>query len=585
MKYCFLILLFAALTCSGQAGREFLNRGDSAYEKGDYAVAITCFEQAIDLAGSEYTVEVTARNSLGNALCMTGKPDEGMKHYMYALKIAEKHDDKLNMIKVQKNIGTLYSEQKDFDNALACYYKALDFATSINHQPLAADCYNNIGVILEQREQYTEALELYKKALHIYTKERNRQRTGMTLNNLAIVYKYLKDYPNAILNYNRSIAISGEIGDQFMQAANQNNLGNVYAETGDYRNSLKLCMLANNNAKAIKAQEIIVESYDGIATAYEKMGNYVKALEYRKLYDREKSDFINTERSAQVSNLKIAYETEQKEQQIQLLNQEKEISALKIKEQQQGITQRNQLLWLTGIVLITTIMSAWFWIKQLRLKHRLKQEAGIKETEQIERSRIAKDIHDELGSGLSKINLLSTVISRNTALSQEAQANIISIQNITRSIIGNMHHLIWALGPEDTTLSGLIIDMREYTSDYLEDFPTEIRYRIPAHIPRHLITKKSHHALSMVVKECINNIVKHAHASEITFEVEVGNTLRICIADNGTGMDNTRKHQGNGLRNMHDRITALGGSLRVEAGHERGTSIILEVPLTGILKV
>jgi signal transduction histidine kinase len=370
-----------------------------------------------------------------------------------------------------------------------------------------------------------------------------------------------------------------------MLAANQTNLGNVYALTGNYKKSLELCLLANDNAKSIDAVEIIIESYEGISTAYEKLNLLSEAIKYRKLFELEKDKFINIERSKQLAEMQIKFETQKKETEIKSLHQEKRITDFKIKEQESLLTKKNYQLVVFLFLIFGLFIISYFWRKSQKLKNILENEKIIKETEEHERLRIAKDIHDDLGSGLSKINFLSEIITKKTENFPELLNNSKAIKETSTKMIENMRDLIWALNPDNNTIANLLARMREHSSDYLEDYPIEIHNNFPENPPKNAITKESHRELFMVVKESLQNIVKHSKAKTVYFSVKVNiSHLEFSIKDDGVGFQIDTQKVGNGLQNMRTRLKSIDGNCEIISTISNGTEIIVTVPLENIIK-
>lgn len=585
----YFLLLFSLQQCyaSSPAAKDFLDSGIVEFGKGNYDKAKTNFVAAIQLAKKSDNLKLlsNAYNNLGNSFANTGNSIEALKNYQLSVSIAERIRDTTRLAKTLKNIGTVYSEQKDFTMALSFYERALVLAQRIKDSSIIADCYNNQGVVYEQQNSYDKAVDIYAKALVIYKAEGNDERISMGLNNLGIVYKYLKNYAASIQNYEEALLLAQKAGDKFMIAATINNLGGVYLLKNEPEKALSLFKQALDTALLINATEIIIENYDGIATAYETLKQYEAAIQYRKLYEKEKNEFINSQRSGQLAEMQTKYETEKKESEIKILKQKERISKLEIQEQKLAIQKRNYYL-IGGLLLLLAVASGlYFWIAKQQLKNKLEREIAIKKTEENERLRIAKDIHDDLGSGLSKINFLSELIIKNASQYPEIKGNSESVSETARKMVENMRDLIWALNPENTTLANLIARIREYTSDYLEDFPIELKTSYPEVIPQSPINKESHRGIFMVVKEALNNIVKHAHPTEIEIIAELTNSsLSLQIRDNGIGFSTTDTNLGNGLRNMKNRINAAGGSFQIQSIPRKGTSIQLFLPLSQVLK-
>lgn len=574
-------LIFLGFHLVAQNSSELhLNKGVEQYSKGNYEEAIVLFKKAIETSVLEKD-KITigkATNNIANSYSQIGKSELALKYYLKAIDYFNEVKDTFNSAKSTKNIGALYSEQKEFEKALGYYQTALSLAQKINDIPLLADCYNNMGVVYEQENNLKKAIEVYTKALSLYRGLQSEERESMVLNNLAIVWKNLNDYPKAINYYNQAITLSQKVGDQFMVAANQNNLGNVYVLTGEYQKSFDLCLLANTTAKKIGAKEIIIGSYDGLATASEKLKNYEEALSYRKLYEEEKDSYINLERSEQLVSMQVKYETAQKEAAIKIKN-------LEIKEKQLQITNRNYWIFSILLFLVVAILFLLHWKSKQKLKNQIIKDKAIRETEEQERIRIAKDIHDDLGSGLSKIKFLSEIIHQKTTQQPDVQTSSQAVKETANKMIENMRDLIWALNPENTTLANLIARMREYTTDYLEDYPIEVHYDLPENIPQTAISKESHRELFMVIKESLNNIVKHSNATLILFSILLdAKQIRLTIKDNGQGFSTDSKSLGNGLRNMQSRLTQIGGKIEIESKINQGTSVDLVLPLSKIVK-
>jgi len=588
--FLFFLIFFSSFLCFPIQENTFDNLlldGAKAYSNGNYEQAILIFQKYILISNQSGKKESLSKayNDLGNSYSKTGKSEKALKNYLLSIAVSNQRKDSLSIAKSYKNIGALYSEQKDFLAAMHYYENAFNLAKKIKNPALMADCLNNMGVIYEQQLKYSKALDAYSNALQIYKSQGDANKISMVFNNLAIVYKYLKNYSKSIQNYQAALQLSEKLNDRFMVAANQNNLGNVYALTGNYYKSLELCQLAYANASAIDAKEVIIESCDGIATAYEKLKQYPNAIKFRKLYELEKDNFINTQRSAQLAETLVKYETEKKINEIKLLHQKGKIKDLKIKEQNFQLERRNQLIIIFLLVLSGLISIGYFFKVKRKLKAQLVKEKIIWETEETERLRFARDIHDDLGSGLSKINFLSEIIFQKTTHLPEVKKNSEAIKETAIKMIENMRDLIWALNPENTTLDNLIARIREYTTDYIEDFPIELASSFPDILPQIAVSKESHHELFMVVKEILNNISRHSMATELFFGLDLtDDNMMITFKDNGIGFDCKTITYGNGLKNMKSRITTIGGKFEILCEKGEGTLVTISVFLKDIIK-
>lgn len=221
---------------------------------------------------------------------------------------------------------------------------------------------------------------------------------------------------------------------------------------------------------------------------------------------------------------------------------------------------------------------------RLYVRRKVKMRTRELEKQQLlyqERLRISKDVHDDLGSGLSKISLMAELarkkISADTLLVEDIQ----QISSTSKELVDNMHDLIWVLNPENTTLEQLVARLREYCADYLEHIPIKASLIFPDKVPDMRILRAAQRNIFLTTKEAINNSIKHAHASEITISVRVENdTLSVYVQDNGKGFDVAGlKGRGNGLRNMRQRIEMIGGWFEVQSAMNK-TTVSIEVPFT-----
>jgi signal transduction histidine kinase/ligand-binding sensor domain-containing protein len=238
-----------------------------------------------------------------------------------------------------------------------------------------------------------------------------------------------------------------------------------------------------------------------------------------------------------------------------------------------------QRWWFRALVLIVAAS-----VVALIIRYYIKRKIVLKTLElekqqalYLERLRISKDVHDDLGSGLSKISLMAEIAQTHLA-NNNAQNEIRHISAVSKDLIDNMRDLIWVLNPENTTLDNMVARIREYCADYLDGTPINAIFDFPDHIPQLAITREAQRNIFSTVKEAINNCVKHADASEVFISLKLENKmLRIMIKDNGKGITKNNS-MGNGLRNMRQRIELVGGNFLMSSGSGNGTFIDISIP-------
>ena len=203
-----------------------------------------------------------------------------------------------------------------------------------------------------------------------------------------------------------------------------------------------------------------------------------------------------------------------------------------------------------------------------------KQEALVHE-----RNRIAAEMHDDLGGGLTSISFLSRQLaSMKTSPSNPA---IQRIQDLSSDLVSNMSEIIWAMDNRFDSSGDLVAYIRRKVSEFLLEFP--ITYNFKADIPPNWqIKNTARRSIYLLIKEAVHNVVKHAKADQLTIFIKSDKEiLSIAIKDNGQGLQNDVGQEGNGLRNMKKRVDEMGGGIQFHSSSE-GLKIDIEIPLNQI---
>jgi signal transduction histidine kinase len=578
----YLFILAFSIVANSQNVDSLMEIGIKEFEQGEYQDARKSFDLVGKIATSQndsLTLYV-AFNNLGNVYSRMNDQLNGLKYYRMALSLAEKLNDQRRLAKTKLNIGTFYSDLKEFDKAIPWYKQAFDDAKSTNDSALSAYCLNNLAVIYEQLNENKLALKVHKQALIIHKSMRDTANVAQTLSNLAIVYKKQGLFNESIKNYKEALNYSQLVNDQFIEAVTLNNLANVYLEIGQFDKALSHIKLAYDKSVKIGASEITVETYDGYAQIYERLGNYPEALRYRKLYEQEKDKMNNEQRLSQITELEERFQSERKQTQILVLEQNQHISDLLIREQSSQIQRRNYIL--IGLILLISFISILIYSRgrQKKLVVEISRQKLIKESSEKERQRISRDIHDDFGSGLSKINMLSELIISQSSNNELTTEPAKKIGEATRHLVDNMKGLIWMLNSENTNLQDLLLRIREYSSDYMDDFAMTLQSNYPKNIPQIIVRKEVCHALFMTIKEFLNNAIKHSNGSQINISATFNeNKLSVLICDDGIGFDSSNSRSGHGLKIMKERISSIGGHFELNSSVGNGTKLNLEIPV------
>ncbi|HEX5171735.1 MAG TPA: two-component regulator propeller domain-containing protein [Cyclobacteriaceae bacterium] len=212
---------------------------------------------------------------------------------------------------------------------------------------------------------------------------------------------------------------------------------------------------------------------------------------------------------------------------------------------------------------------------------KLEKQKVILERQQAvekERTRIATDMHDDLGANLSRIKFLSETIGIKRQKQETIEDELSSIRHYSHEMIDKMGEIVWALNEKNDSLSDLLAYTRSYMVEYLSQNGIHSVVQIPDQIPSLFVSGEFRRNIYLTVKEALHNIVKHSQANKVDICVKTGQQLSISIRDNGKGFDekNIRPFS-NGITSMKQRIASLGGNLDIK--NTEGSTIILEVPL------
>src|SRR5258706_3667476 len=202
----------------------------------------------------------------------------------------------------------------------------------------------------------------------------------------------------------------------------------------------------------------------------------------------------------------------------------------------------------------------------LRAENLMKEyekELAVFKAQQQERERISADMHDELGSGMTAIRLMSE-IARNK-MKENTPVEIEKISSSANDVLNKMNAIIWSMNSGNDTLDNLVSYIRSYSIEYFDNTPVQCKINAPEHIPGKELSGDKRRNIFLCVKETLNNALKHSQATLITIDIHVNHLLIINIADNGKGIDMQQLRQfGNGLKNIANRMKSIGGTIKIK---------------------
>lgn len=227
-----------------------------------------------------------------------------------------------------------------------------------------------------------------------------------------------------------------------------------------------------------------------------------------------------------------------------------------------------------AVVVLVRLMS----FRRLQTHLRLTEQRAVVSQE---RTRIARDIHDDLGGSLAHIKLLSEIAVHDSHSAEITAKHLGQITKTTQLVLKSLDETIWAINPGNDTLPHLVSYLGQYAVEFLRAAGITCEVDLPDNPPELPLTPQARHHIFLTVKEALTNVVRHSAARKVRLQLGLeGPRLHITIEDDGRGF--TPQHldpHADGLANMRQRMAAIDGSLQITSTKDRGTRIRLEVEL------
>ncbi len=258
----------------------------------------------------------------------------------------------------------------------------------------------------------------------------------------------------------------------------------------------------------------------------------------------------------------------------------------KLKSKNNILQKRKILLWSSLLSIAALLCIGFLLVRNSRQKQKMHQQSlqALKAEQELQRSmelekertRIATDMHDDLGAGLTRIKFIAENMSEKTT-DTVLHADMKKLKTSSIEMVENMAEIIWAMDEKNNTLEDLLFYLRSYAIEYCTENRLSCNFLLPENIPQIIIGGQIRRNLFLVLKESLHNIVKHAVAGKVIIDISANENLSFSITDDGKGFEKEKQQPGNGLLNMQKRSDALKGKLWIN--NTKGVTIRLEVPL------
>lgn len=496
-------------------------------------------------------------SNLGRIYQHLGKPELAEKYFLESAQYAEKSSKKETKFVNLVDIALLYHTKKDRENALKYIEKALEEGRKIN-QPklhryirLAAMFAGYTGNEELMQKYYDESYSLAvkekdKDALRDWNGSQNFYYANVK-KDVAKAYPFLEKfhaYKDSIIN-EKSKKDFNELEVKYQTEKKQSEID-------------KLSIEKKIQTLEIERKNVLIK------------GNILEASEKQR-------EIELLTKTKEINDLKIAGQNEAlnlNAVQIKYLQQQKKLSEQENQLKENKIQNEK----LTKNLIIASFAAALlvfaFLINRMILKKKIDQKNMILK----ERSRISSELHDEVGSTLTAINLLSHSAINNVAKENSAREKIEKIRDNTQNVMENISDIVWSMNPENENFSQMKIKMIEFAETVLENNNISYTFEAGNDLNNIKLSAEKRRDFYLIFKEAVNNLSKYSEADNAEIHIQKsGNFLKMMIKDNGNGFNENLVKQGNGLRNMKKRAERNGGNLNIKSG-KSGTSISLNFP-------
>lgn len=304
-------------------------------KKAEYQNAIDFFNKALatyqEIGDQEGIAKVY--NNLGITNSNQAKFQQAIEYYLQSLKIHEQLNNLQEMSYLYNNIGIIYFTQSDTAKTLEYFFKDLQIVEKLGDRKGIADSYSNIGVIYHEYGNYEKAIEYQLKSLKIREELRDVQGLSTSYYNIANIYQSKNDYNNAIKYYQLAYEKQQMMGDIRGTATTLNALGFISQKQGKIDEAIKYynkSLTIYNEIGVLEGKKDVILN---LSLLYGELGNYQTAYQFHLRYVEIKDSLTSQESKKIIAELQTKYETEKKEQQIQLLNQENELKEARVQRQ------------------------------------------------------------------------------------------------------------------------------------------------------------------------------------------------------------------------------------------------------------
>lgn len=564
-------------------------------DRGDYSNAIDLYLDAIAIAEQhrlDHDVLEGFQRTL-NLYFYLGHFAEAMRLATRGLAIGEKRNDMRLQAYYLNLIGFIYMRQGDTGGAEKYYTSYLQLAQQLRDSLTITDAYNNLAEVFTSTKDHAKALSHLQRSLNIYLRLYQRgelyqvDRIPYTYFKIGCAYKSQQNYPQALENCLAAIAYSERLpSNKYDIASYYIYTGDIYKELNRFNQALAYLRTGLSISRQIRHRENTRDAYNFLAQTFARTHRYDSAYHFQRLYDQLADSIVNEKSRLEIEQVMASYSLEKKDAEIAALTQQKLLSEAEASRER---LTRNAMV----IILVFSLALVYLLYTRYRLKqknnfqlemHRQQNNMfnAIAAVQDQERKRIAQDIHDTLGSILSTAKLrLSGMEAFTGRMHPHEKDHFQNVIGLLDEAVAELRNISQNIMPATLSRLGLVAALQNLFDRISSYSGIKIQYTV------HGINGRLEEAVEIiiyrVVLELINNVVKHARASNVTVQlIQYSDHINVTVEDDGIGFDlaEARKRKnGIGLDNIVSRLEYLRGKIEIDTLPGQGTSIVMDFPL------
>jgi two-component system, NarL family, sensor histidine kinase UhpB len=595
--------LFSALKDSASAGNSkhlasCLNLAAvHCYYKGKYDSMVHYARRAtmVYVALNDSSSAVKPRKNIAIGLRVLGNYEEANSIFFEVLDYYKSINDSSSTAAILNDIGNTFSYLKDYQQSVGYQHEALGYlATSSNYQ-LTGNIFNSLGYNFYNIGERDSSVHYYEKSLEYKLKGGNIYSIINTRNNLCTSIEYKKEPERCLDCFRDLIKEQKQVGDMVGLARSFINMSVTYDYHDDCSNAISSLDSASHYLNFSDDIFLKQEYLSHYAKTLRKCGNITLAYSLQDSLLRLNDSIFEFQKRKALFDLDAKYQTRVKADSIQVLEVENTANLLKVKNQKWQIS-------FLFILVISIVGAGGFTFYFFRQRQIMQRDLAIAQMREAERVRIARDMHDEIGSGLTRISLMGEQMK----MLGSDKSSIARITNQSRALSRNLKEIIWAIDPKNDKMDELLFYMRDYIYELFADTEINTKLEFPEDLQEVAVGSEVRRNLFMAMKEILNNIIKHAEAGSVIVKFQMdenqegrteanrpngvmhdrNNSGRVSfkVSDDGKGFDPSTVKMGVGLESIRSRIEKLGGEMVLETIPGKGTTIILKKILLNTTK-